>query len=56
MYCQLTNSTLDSLVYRNIFIRLKDPSNDALRAEMIESFETAIDDGKVMVIDQYDMA
>ena len=56
MYCQITNSTLDSLIYRNVFIRLNDPSNDALRAEMIESLETAIDDGEISVIDQYDLA
>ena len=47
---------MDSLVYINIFIRLKDPSDDTLRAEIIESFKTAIDDDAVAVIDQYEIA
>ena len=37
MFCQLTNSTMDELIYQQTFITMHDPANEDLRLEIINA-------------------
>lgn len=44
---------MDGVVLMNLFIKMKDPEDDAIRQEIIESLQDSISDGSIQVHDQY---
>ena len=44
---------MDGVVLMNLFIKMKDPDNDAIRQEIIKSLQDSISDGSIAVHDQF---
>ena len=45
------NATFDEVITELTFIKLKDPSNNALRKEIIEALTIELDNGEIEVVD-----
>lgn len=53
LWCHMVNSTMDQVLLDYAYIKMKDPSDDTLRNEIMMNLAKSIDDNVVEVEDLY---
>lgn len=55
LWTQMAHCSMDQIVLKAAYIKMKDPSDVTLRKEFITKLSAAINDSNVKVMDQYDL-